>query len=200
MTLLRRRAGAMSLESRQATGSPELVVPAEIKIPGLHQALLLSHEPALEEALERRLLLGPEEEGVAGHEVHGRHVEADGLHDVPRKLPECEPHEAGSLDDQVGQTAPQLPTHLERRGAVNVRLLCLHGLQLFPYRVIFGNRKCSRYGYGLLDCFDNLKLLRKRTKHFDNLLGCSPCQGRSIKERAILIGVDCIHEDQIKCK
>lgn len=91
MALLRRRrrrrrrsAGARrSPNHRQATGSPELVIPAEIEIPGVHQPLLLRREPALEEALEGGLLLGPEEEGVAGHEVHGGHIEADGFHDIP---------------------------------------------------------------------------------------------------------------------
>ena len=69
VALLRSRAGDLGVKRRQATGLPELAVPAEIKIPCLHQALLLGHEPALEEALKRGFPLGPEEEGIATHEV-----------------------------------------------------------------------------------------------------------------------------------
>jgi hypothetical protein len=143
---------------RQAAGLPELVVPADVKIPGLHQALLLGREPALEEALERRLLLGAEEECVAGHEVHGRHVEADGLHHVPRQLPERETHEPRRLDHQVRQTAPQLAADLRRRRDVDVGLLGLHGLQLFPCRVVLVDGQHVPDGYGLLDCLNDLQL------------------------------------------
>lgn len=207
MALLRRRrrrrrrrsAGARrSPNHRQATGSPELVIPAEIEIPGVHQPLLLRREPALEEALEGGLLLGPEEEGVAGHEVHGGHIEADGFHDIPWELPECEPHEAGSLDDEVCQPQPKLTAHLERRGAVDLDLLRLHGLQLFPCWAIQGNGLRSRNRYGLLDGFDNLQWWIERTKkHFENLLGCSSSQQRTIKERAMFAREDYSHETRI---
>lgn len=181
--LRRRRARGPGLEHRgQTAGSPELVVPAEVKAAGLHQALLLGREPALEEALERGLFLGPEEEGVAGHEVHGRHVEAYGLHHVPGELPEGEPHEPGRLDHQVRQPAPQLPAHLGHRGPVDVSLLRLHGLQLLPRRVVLGDGQRFTDGNGLLDGLDDLQLSLNRTrKHFHDLLGCSSFQERSIK-------------------
>jgi len=157
--LRRRRAGGPGLEHRrEAAGSPELIVTAEVKATGVHQPLLLGREPALEEALERGLFLGPEEEGVAGHEVHGRHVEADGLHHVPGELPEGEPHEPGGLDHQVRQPAPQLPAHLGCRGAVDVRLLRLHGLQLLPGPVVLGDGQRLADGDGLLDGLDDLQL------------------------------------------
>lgn len=147
----------LSLQRRKAAGSPELAVAAEIKVPGLHQALLLHQEAALEEALERGLPLGPEEEGVAGHEVGRGHEEADGLHHVPRQLPERQPHEAGRLEGQGSQPSPQLPPHLERGSAVDVRLHGLHRLQLFPCRVVLGDGWGSRHGYHLLNCFHNLQ-------------------------------------------
>ena len=170
---VRELAGTLRLQRREAAGLPELAVPSQIKLPGLHQALLLHQETALEEALERRLPLGPEEEGVAGHEVGGRHEEADGLHDVPGELPECEPHEAGRLEGQGGQPSPQLPPYLEGRCAVNVYLHGLHGLQLFSCRVVLRDRQRSGYGYGLLDCFHNLQFLRKETKNVPKFTCCS---------------------------
>nr|ACR34904.1 unknown [Zea mays] len=153
----RARAGGPGLERRRrhAAGSPELLVPAEVEAPGAHHALLLGREPALEEAFERRLLLGAEEEGVAGHEVHGRDVEADGLHHVPRQLPEGEPHEPGRLDHQVRQPAPQLPPHPRRRRAVDLRLLRLHGPQLLLPRGVDlrgGGGGGVPHGDRVLDC------------------------------------------------
>jgi hypothetical protein len=178
----RARAGGPGLERRRrhAAGSPELLVPAEVEAPGAHHALLLGREPALEEAFERRLLLGAEEEGVAGHEVHGRDVEADGLHHVPRQLPEGEPHEPGRLDHQVRQPAPQLPPHPRRRRAVDLRLLRLHGPQLLLPRGVDlrgGGGGGVPHGDRVLDCLHDLGVAieHKTTtkKHSHGLLGCS---------------------------
>lgn len=196
-TLLRPRArtgcpAGLALKRRRrhhAAGSPELLIPAEVEPSCSHHALLLGHEPALEEALERRLLLGPEEEGVAGHEVHGRHVEADGLHHVPRQLPEGETHEPGRLDHQVRQPAPQLTAHLCRSGEVDLRLLCLHGLQLLHTCgvALSGSDDGQRLPHrnGLLDCLDDLQLASNTRQNVPTIyLAALLFQGRSIKRKS----------------
>lgn len=49
----------------------------------LHELLLLGGEATFEEAFEGRVGGSPHEEDVAGHEVEGSDVEANGFHDVP---------------------------------------------------------------------------------------------------------------------
>uniref|UniRef100_A0A8I6X3M3 Uncharacterized protein n=1 Tax=Hordeum vulgare subsp. vulgare TaxID=112509 RepID=A0A8I6X3M3_HORVV len=108
----------------------ESVVPGDVEVAGTHEAALPGREAAPVEALEGRLRGRPHEEGVAGHEVDGRDVEAHGLHHVPRQLPEREPHEPQRLRRQQAQPAPQLAPHLRRRLGVDGGLLPLQRAQL----------------------------------------------------------------------
>lgn len=137
---------------------PQRVVAVEVEAARPHESVLPGRESGAEEPLEGRLGGGAHEEGVSGHEVERRDVEADGLHHVPRQLPECETHEPGRLEDQVRQTAPQLAADLRRRRDVDVGLLGLHGLQLFPCRVVLVDGQHVPDGYGLLDCLNDLQL------------------------------------------
>lgn len=114
------------------TSSTELVVPCNVKIVSLHESLLLCVEPALIEPFKGRLFGCPEEEGIAGHAVHGGDVEADGLHDIPREFPKCEPHEPGCLRHHEPQPAPEFPANHGIHLFVDFRPLLLHLLQLLP--------------------------------------------------------------------
>ncbi|KAK3150936.1 hypothetical protein QOZ80_3AG0239620 [Eleusine coracana subsp. coracana] len=121
---------------RRSTGGSRLprqqrVVPVDVEAARPHEAALPGREPRAEEALEGRLGGGAHEEGVPGHEVERRDVEAHGLHHVPRQLPEREPHEPDRLRRHKAQPAPQLPPRLRRRVGVDGRLLRLQRLQLF---------------------------------------------------------------------
>ncbi|KMT08502.1 hypothetical protein BVRB_6g137890 [Beta vulgaris subsp. vulgaris] len=77
----------------------------------LHKALLLSTKAAMEEAFERRFLRCSKEECIAKHKVGRSNIEANGLHYIPRKFPECEPHKGRGLDHHVAQPSPQLPAN-----------------------------------------------------------------------------------------
>uniref|UniRef100_J3LLP3 Uncharacterized protein n=1 Tax=Oryza brachyantha TaxID=4533 RepID=J3LLP3_ORYBR len=129
---------AITVRRSNGAGVPSYHLPLERLVAGdveparPHEPALPRREAAAGEPLEGRLRGGAHEEGVAGHEVERRDVEADGLHDVPRELPEGEPHEPQRLRRQEAQPAPQLPPHLRRRRHVDGRLLLLHRLQLPP--------------------------------------------------------------------
>jgi hypothetical protein len=109
---------------------PQGVVAVDVEPARPHEAALLGREAAPVEALEGRLRGRAHEEGVAGHEVERRGVEAHRLHHVPRQLPEGEPHEPQRLRRQQAQPAPQLAPHLRGRGRVDRRLLSFHSLKL----------------------------------------------------------------------
>lgn len=117
------------------------MIPVEIEFTGGYELFQLSLKSALIEALERGLLRGSEEEGIATHEVGGGDVEANWLHDVPRKLPEGEPHEQGRLSHQVAQPHPQLPSYKRVRLLLYHPFLLLQGIQLVSSRVVGAQRQ-----------------------------------------------------------
>lgn len=74
---------ALFMEIRSTNYLAELIIPINVKILKLHETFLLRIKPALVESFEGRFFGCLEEEGVAGHEVHGGNVEANGFHYVP---------------------------------------------------------------------------------------------------------------------
>lgn len=65
----------------------QFLIPLNIKLIKTHQFPLFSLEPALVKPFKRRLFRRPEEERIPSHKVHGRDIETDWLHHVPREFP-----------------------------------------------------------------------------------------------------------------
>ncbi|OAP11561.1 hypothetical protein AXX17_AT2G19420 [Arabidopsis thaliana] len=65
----------------------QFIIPLQIKLILIHQLSLFRLEPALVKPFKRRLFRCPEEKRVTSHKVHGRDIETDWLHHVPREFP-----------------------------------------------------------------------------------------------------------------
>ena len=107
-------------------GFAEFIVSVDVELVSVHEALLLGLESAIEVALKSWLRRCLEEEKVGKAEVEWCDKEANGLHHVPAKFPESEPHEPKGLDHQEAKSAIELHSDQGFGFVIYYCLLFLH--------------------------------------------------------------------------
>lgn len=118
-------------------GLAELIVSVDVKFVFVDKPVLLDLESTIKVALEGGFCGGLEEEKVSESEMEGCNEEAYGLHNIPAKFPECEPHESQGLYCQEAQSTIKLASDQGFCFLVNYCLLLLQLLQFHPSWVIW---------------------------------------------------------------
>ena len=136
----------------------ELQVLVQVEVLPLDQLPLPRLEHPLHEVTVGWVPCCDEEVRVPHNQARRGREERDGLHDVPRELPEREPEEEADLGDQETQARPEDASDLLVRQLVDIFQLSLELLELFLPRIVF---RCQCKGHSFPYKIHNLYKTRE---------------------------------------